>query len=231
MEKEISNENNVVTKDTIQHDASKDFHIKSLITLFGTSNSGKTSTLMDLVMLLTNATVKKYINTYLVDVNTKTGLNYYNDAMFIFKYKNLNVYLSTFGDYREICERNCHFFERKKYLLKTGLIHVIDGKTIITMDKLPSKTQNKYYKKKEYQPDICISACRTDGGPVDAMMYFSDKILPQVQNEIWLRKWRDPQNYKPKPIDKMPSIINVDDDKLAKEIKQLLDRMIKGKSI
>lgn len=231
MGKETLIEKNVAIKDYMQHDAPKDFDINSLIVLFGTSNSGKTSTLMDLVMLLTNARVRRYINTFLVDVNPKTGRNYYIDAMFIFKYKGLNIYLSTFGDTRYICERNCFFFERKQELMKSNLIHVFDGKTITTMDKLPTKIQNQYLKKKEYQPHICISACRTDGGPVDAMMYFSDKILPKVQNEIWLRKWRDPKHYEPKPIDNKPSIINVDDDKLAKEIKQLLDRMINGKSI
>ena len=197
--------------------------IRSVIVLYGKSNSGKTSTLMDLLMLLNRAFVKKFINTNLVKTN-RSGVMYYQDAMFIFYYKEHLIFLSTFGDTQDICEANCHFFERKQ---ANRDIYVIHNGTVKHLKDL-SSTEKKSFFARKLKPSFCISACRTDGGPADAIMYFSKKVLDDVQNVVWIRKWRDPKAYNPIYTDQKTPIITADDEQLAKEIRNFIDRMIKN---
>lgn len=209
--------------DTEMHDAfefirNKNEH-QALIVLYGLGNKGKTSTLTDLVFLLTNARIKGMINRNFIYVD-KNGNQHYKDAYYVLKYSEKTFFVSTYGDGREECENNIAFFERRVVRQK---IHIIEGTCIRELDTLSKAEQNnKYYKVK---PDFIVSACRTEGGSVDANMYFADKLLSKVNQEVWIRKYGMKEGEVPVYIDAKYPIITKNDNAVANDIKAFIDRV------
>ena len=192
---------------------------QALIVLYGLGNKGKTSTLTDLVFLLTNARVKGEINKIFINID-KNGNQRYRDAFYVVMYKGKRIFISTGGDGREICENNIAFFERKGIKQK---IHIIEGTAICELDSLSKADQNnKYYRVK---PDFIVSACRTEGGSVDANMYFADKLLSKVNQEVWIRKYGMKEGEMPEYIDAKHPIITKNDNDVASDIKAFIDRV------
>ena len=196
------------------------------IVLYGLGNQGKTTTLTHLLFLLTNNSVKNFINTNLVPKG-KNGNLHYNDAYYILAYKNFVVFIATYGDGRDECERNNNFFACKE--INKDLVYVVSDNNICKLSSLSNEKQKELYH--NAKPNIFITACRTDGGSVDATLYQTNKMLPHAKQIVWIRKMGLPKNAKPEYIDPAMPIVTTNDDKVANEIKQLLDRLLAGSSI
>ncbi len=194
-------------------------HHQSLIVLYGLGNQGKTSTLTDLLFLLTNARIRDYVNAYFVRTMSN-GSICYNDGYYVLKYERRSVFIATYGDGREECERNKDFFEHRPIDVP---IYVIEKDRVLVLDELSEKEQKKKYK--DVTPDFCISACRTEGGSVDAMMYLSDKMLPHILQEVWIRKLGIAEGEKPDFIYPSVPIITRKDDNVARAIKAFIRRV------
>lgn len=196
------------------------------IVLYGLGNQGKTTTLTHLLFLLTNNSVKNFINTNLVQTG-KNGNQHYNDAYYILEYNGALVFIATYGDGRNECERNNNFFACKE--INKDLVYVVSDNNICKLSSLSNEKQKELYH--NAKPNIFITACRTDGGSVDATLYQTNKMLPHAKQIVWIRKMGLPKNAKPEYIDPAMPIVTKNDDKVANEIKQLLDRLLAGSSI
>ena len=196
-----------------------DKQYQSLIVLYGLGNQGKTSTLTDLLFLLTNARVRDFINKNLTKMDKK-GLMHYKDGCYVLRYKGRGVFISTYGDGRIECERNKDFFESKEIDVP---IYVIEGTTVRELNSMSSKEQQrKYYNVK---PNFLISACRTEGGSVDATMYLADKLLSKIQQEVWIRKFGIKEDELPEYVYAAYPIITKYDDIVARDIKAFINRV------
>ena len=196
------------------------------IVLYGLGNQGKTTTLTHLLFLLTNNSAKNYVDKNLVQTG-KNGNLHYNDAYYILAYKNFVVFIATYGDGRDECERNNDFFAGKE--INKDLVYVVRGNGVHKFSSLSENEQKRiYYNAK---PNICITACRTEGGSVDATLYQTNKMLPRAKQIVWIRKMGLPKNAKPEYIDPAMPIVTTNDDKVANDIKQLIDRLLAGHSI
>ena len=192
---------------------------QSLIVLYGLGNQGKTNTLTDLLFLLTAPDIKIFVNKNFIRVNRRK-VKHYKDGYYVLSYEEKNVFISTYGDGRKECERNKDFFEGKKI---DEPIYVIDGPHIIELNEMTeTEQQSRYYNNK---PDFLISACRTEGGGVDATMYLADKLLPNVLQQVWIRKFGIKDGQSPDYIDSTYPIITKNDDKMAHDIKGFIDRV------
>lgn len=195
---------------------------KALIVLFGLGNQGKTSTLFDLLFLLTSNSnqIKIHINKYFTKKNRK-GQLCYKDGYFVLYYSDNPIFISTCGDGAAECERNKDFFERKPI---SQPIYIIDGTRVLPLEKLSEEEQNaKYY---NVPPQICVSACRTEGGSVDATMYMSKKFLSHILQEVFIRKIGKKGGITESIYPDGP-VITKDDHCLALDIKEYIDKMIK----
>ena len=215
-------ENEEQIKDSPDYTIDK-IHHQALIILFGLGNQGKTSTLTDLLFLLTNVDVANYVNNNFI---SKKKQNHYQDNYYVLHYNDSTIFIATYGDGSSECERNQDFFEHKPI---DKPIYIIEGINVKLLKDLPKKEQkSKYYKQ---VPDFCIAACRTEGGSVDATLYIAKKFLPHIKQEVWIRKIGMQPGESPDYINPSIPIITKKDDILAKEILALINRLRKGNSI
>jgi hypothetical protein len=214
----VENETEQNIQDASEFTSEKIRH-QALIILYGLGNQGKTSTLTDLLFLLTNAQVKHFVNKNFTKKDKK-GLLHYKDGYYVLRYKGKGVFISTYGDGRIECERNKDFFECKEIDVP---IYVIDGKTVRELKSMSDKEQQrKYY---DVKPNFLISACRTEGGSVDATMYLANKLLSKIQQEVWIRKFGIKEGELPEYIDLTYPIITKDDDNVARDIRAFINRV------
>ncbi len=194
---------------------------KALIVLYGLANQGKTSTLMDLLFHLTNNNqVKQYVDKHFTKKNRKRQ-QCYKDGYFVLSYMDNSIFISTCGDGAAECERNKDFFERKPI---SQPVYIIDGTQVTPLAKLSEEEQKaKFY---NVTPQICVSACRTEGGSVEATMYMSKKFLSHIRQELFIRKIGSSGSKMPKSIYQDGPIITNDDDILARNIKEYIDKIL-----
>lgn len=196
----------------------------ALFVLYGTSNQGKTSTLYELLKLLGSRS--KTVNTRTVTTfiksmgkkDPKTGKLYYADTRVVIPYENHYIAIATFGDNREVCEDNMFFFRQESkcepFYFYTGTQFVSSGEPNLT------KEQTKELRK--VKPTIFLSACRTEGGAVDAMEYCSHYYLKHIARIFWVRKFGNNHDY-------TKSRISSSDKKYAKDLADAIDRIVKGR--
>lgn len=143
--------------------------IEAIVVVFDKSNQGKTSTLRELVNVLTGSLPisKGDFRAIIPDYHAKG------------QHKKVNIYIATCGDVPEIIDDNLRFFNGK----------MPDGKNYPTY--LYNKGSWVEIKNGNELPDIeanvCISACRSDGGGVDAMQYFIHSNLAYSFTCLWIR--------------------------------------------
>ena len=180
------------SKGQLPIDVSKKYshRLKGIYYLFGTSNVGKTTTLVRLAFLL--SVMKKRSMRAKIDIY-KEFMNYKDshkvtdpkkkDAfpdirvivhMGYMKY----AYIATHGDDIIQTEANLFFFEGR---LKYDIIYILkNGK----LRKL-SVNEEDYYSL--YPPTICLSACRTHGMMEFPLKYFADKKHNYTNVTQWIR--------------------------------------------
>lgn len=197
---------------------------KALYILYGTSNQGKSSTLYQLMKHIGGHS--KSVNTRAISAfiksmerkDSKTGRLYFADTRIVIPYDKCQIAISTFGDNLRVCEENMFFF-RQEY--KKVPFYFYDGKSFVYSDnpKL-TKEQNRVLKK--VKPIIFFSACRTEGGAVDAMEYCSHFFLRHIAKTSWIRKIGSKH-------DNTKSRISISDKKYAKDLMASIDRVAKGR--
>lgn len=145
--------------------------LEEIIVLYDTHDKGKTSTLRELINVMAGS------------VPTKGGdirviiRNYHAKG----QHKKVNVFVATCGDSPCIIEDNIRFFNGKMpdacnvstYICNYGSEEweIVENEEQI----------------KGIESNICISACRTDGGGVDAMHYFVNSNLSYTFFTAWIR--------------------------------------------
>lgn len=196
----------------------------ALFVLFGTSNQGKTSTLFRLIYLLGRKSKNvdtKSVSAFIKQhekVDLSTGRLFYSDVRIVIPYQGKQIAIATFGDYREVCETNMSFFRRKEVPF-----FFYDGIDFVSSDD-ENLTKQQKVKLKKVKPTIFISACRTEGGAVDAMEYCSHFYLKQIARIIWIRK--KGKNPEPTKVRVSPH-----DKKYANDLIDAINGIIKGKTI
>jgi hypothetical protein len=183
----------------------------TLIVLYGLGNSGKTSTLINVVKLLISP--KAYAS------HIWNNGKRYQDVMIIIKFKEKLIYISTKGDGRNECEENILFFRRK---LDETKILVVHKNKVVSLSSLSASEIKELYR--NAKPDICISASRTDGGSVAASDYHMMERLPSFRTGIWIRKVSAKQK-----LDE--ELLTSIDRQVAEDMKNLIKRLIGGKTI
>lgn len=197
----------------------------ALFILYGTSNQGKTSTLFRLMYLLgrkSKDVETKSMNTFIKhheSVDPSTGKLSYSDVRIVIPYQGKQVAIATFGDNREVCENNMFFFRRQKDVS----FYFYDGKEFVLSDDV-NLTKSQKNTLKKIKPTIFFSACRTEGGAVDAMEYCSHFYLKHISQITWVRK----KGNHPEPTKERISSI---DKKYAKDLLEAIDRIINRKII
>ena len=125
---------------------------KTNIVLYGNDDSGKTTTLFELAMLLASGG-SAFSPSLLQQINKQfLHRGKYIDTHFILKYKGKTIYICTGGDSWVICKSNYDFF--KGSYKPQFIIFSIDKNGI---EKLSLTEKDKI---KEQIPDISITACR-----------------------------------------------------------------------
>lgn len=146
------------------------------IVLYGKRNCGKTTSLMELVVILSGIS-----STVIERLLKKRGR--YKDARFIVEYETKLIFIGTGGDTWAICRGNTDFFAGKYSSLLD--VFLISGGKIKKLDK----AEKEIYKRR--RPDVCICACRPDGdgyGAIKAIHSYSEKAIMSYKQQIWIQK-------------------------------------------
>ena len=177
--------------------------LEEIIVLYDTHDQGKTSTLRELINVMSGS------------VPTKGGdlrviiRNYHAKG----QHKKINVFIATCGDSPLIIEDNIRFFNGK----------MPDANNVSTYICNYGSEEWEIVENEEQikglESNICISACRTDGGGVDAMHYFVNSNLSYTFSTIWIRlKYLRMKLNVQKTKNKTPNW-----NKLALELKSVID--------
>lgn len=210
-----------IKTDEYGFDLKTQFH--ALYVLYGTSNQGKTSTLYQLLKLI--GSKSKSVNTRDITgfiksmerTDSKTGKLFFADTRVIIPYENNQIAVSTFGDNLWVCEENMFFFRQQH---KGVPFYFYDGSSfVLSSNSDLTKEQKKILN--SIKPNIFFSACRTEGGAVDAMEYCSHYYLRHITKTIWVRKFGS-------KIDNTLIRISASDKKYAKDFMDSIDNIIKG---
>lgn len=214
---------NVFDTDTFKSD------YRSLIVLYGRPSCGKTTTLMQLLRLLFPAQKIDIDNMFVIKTKTR---HKYTDARFIFKYRGLLIFLSTYGDSRGICERNFKFFQRE--FASTGIIPIY---LIDSVDGINKINKNDWLiANKDVIPNICISASRNDASIIDPLMYFGRDVVKSTFEQDYIQKfgylkddndifYQKIEYILDQPANSPIPLITVCDDLMAKRIISKLDEI------
>lgn len=215
--------NSVMMKTTDENGFDLKVANHALFVLFGTSNQGKTSTLYELLRLLGSKSkaVNRAVSTFVKGMertDPNTMRLYYADTRVVIPYEKYHIAIATFGDNISACEDNIFFFRQED---KSKPFYFFDGKTFVSSNEPSlSKEQKKILKK--VKPTIFLSACRTEGGAVDAMEYCFHYYLRHIARIFWIRKLGS--NH-----DNTKSRISSSDKKYANDLMDAIDRIIKGR--
>lgn len=159
---------------------------RMMIILYGEMGQGKTSTLMQLAIILagSGSVVESSINSTFI----KGGK--YWDGRLIIRYKERLIYIATGGDSWAICRGNTEFFESDFGNLT---IYEVDAKGVREL----TPEDKKKYKEDKLEPDVVISACRPDGdnyGAIKALHAYSECALSNYTEQQWIRKQKTDDN-------------------------------------
>lgn len=175
---------------------------KAFFVLFGEGNSGKTSTLRQLICMLSGIT----------QAPDKA------DVRVIVKYRGKNIYIATYGDVKEQICRNILFFEGEY----TGKVFFIDKSNV---EEISISRYDKFF-----SPSIFISASRPSGGAVTMNLAFAQTVMNNLDYHLWVRKEKDKTADKVVPPyghnNPSPS-----DMTMANHLKDLIDKVIDNKLI
>lgn len=151
-----------------------------LIVLYGKSNQGKTTTLMELAINLAGGgpAMDKSIKAIF---NKKSKLN---DVRIIIEYKDVFIYIASGGDAWSICKGNTNFFESQ---FSKQIIYIIDASGLRQM----SSEEKISFKMKKSKPKVAICACRPNGdmyGTIKAINAYNEAHIMDYNEQLWIRK-------------------------------------------
>lgn len=181
--------------------------LERIIALYGSPREGKSSTLRELIKLMTGSLPSGVKHDYRVIIK-----DYYVQK----EDKHVNVFIATCGDTKDVILKSILFFNGKLYSKPAAPIWLFD---------YGSKTWKKVKTKKDLmgiEANICVSACRTKGGGVTAMQDYIKSHLPYTFFSVWIRlallrkKLGTPKD--------MSKIANW--NKIATELKIIIDQII-----
>ena len=138
-----------------------------LIVLYGKSNQGKTTTLMELAINLAGGgpAMDKSIKAIF---NKKSKLN---DVRIIIEFKDVFIYIASGGDAWSICKGNTNFFESQ---FSKQIIYIIDASGLRQM----SSEEKISFKMKKSKPKVAICACRPNGDQFGAIKAINAPCSP-----------------------------------------------------
>ncbi len=185
--------------------------LEEIIVLYDTHDQGKTSTLRELIGVMAGS-----IPTDGGDLRVIIR-NYHAKN----QHKKVNVFIATCGDTPWIIEDNIRFFNGKMPDMNNVPAYIYNYG-----DEAWEFVENEE-QIKGIESNICISACRTDGGGVDAMHYFVNSNLAYTFSTVWIRlKLLRLKLNVQKTKNKTPNW-----NKLATELKGLIDAKFARKFI
>lgn len=195
----------------------------SIIVLYANSNSGKTSTLQQLIIRLCGkgtlvpAIQTAFVSTFLA-VNSH-GKKYYKDVNMILSYKGNNIFISTGGDTWAKVRGNFDFMNKT---LKGA--YVFHNGSFELFENLHPQESDLYQ-----ECNVFITAASLSPyGAFEAAKFFTTNMSGGTFNsEAWVHKEKDKRS----PFIDSNKIIRKSDDSYALKILEVIDRMIAGKII
>lgn len=181
---------------------------KAFLVLFGEGNTGKTTTLRQLIRNLSGL----------------SKLPSKDDVRVIVKYRDKNIYISTYGDTKEHICRNVLFFGGEY----TGKIGSNDKVFFIDNGGTHEVAASRY--DKLFKPSILISACHPGGAPAAMNLAFSQTVMNKLDYHLWIRKVKDEtaDNAVPPYGHNNPSPSDIT---MANHLKDIIDKVIDNKLI
>lgn len=154
-----------------------------LIVLYGNANRGKTTTLKELILKLSNnGKGNPALRSILYKKISKSGKN--KDGRFILDVDGKSVYIATEGDDWRFSNVNAKFFEGS--IDSKMIIHRVTSTDVIQL------TDEEKKQIKGHRADICVCACRPSGdstGAVKALhMYCEKAIENDFIYQLWVQK-------------------------------------------
>lgn len=185
--------------------------LEEIVVLYDIRDQGKTSTLRELINVIAGSVPTK-------DGDIRVIIRGYHAKS---QHKKVNVFIATCGDSPDVIEDNIRFFNGKEpdsnkipmYICNygSGEWEIVENEEQI----------------KGIESNICISACRTEGGGVDAMQYFVISNLSYTFSIVWIRlKFLRMKLNVHNTKTKTPNW-----NKLATELKNLIDAKFARNSI
>lgn len=197
---------------------------QSIIVLYGNSNSGKTSTLQQLIIRLCGGnkltpTVQSAFESTFLTVNSH-GKRYYKDANVILSYKGQNIFISTGGDTWAKVRGN---FEFMSTIAAPKNVFVFHYGSFVIFDSLKTQEQGLYRNCKVF----ITAASLSPYGAFEAAKHFTISMAGKFHCEAWVNKEKSKRssfidNYKR---------IRKSDDAYAEKIIKVIDRIIAGEII
>lgn len=198
----------------------------SAIVLFGGSSCGKSSTLQHLIVLLCGGgTLKKSVQAAFERAFYYSKHDCYKDVDVVVYYHTekgeIPIYISTDGDTWPIVEDNFRFF-----------YHCIRTRHKVYEYKGGQFIQHDYDSLKSLKrPEICITAANfIQFGGTQAAHYYLDLTCEDWKYNIWIRKYPCSNPGQPIPgyVKPRKKRIKEEDDKQAKRLLCIIDKMIKN---
>jgi len=174
---------------------------KMLIVLYGKRNQGKTTTLFNLIEMLSG-------------INPPRNM----DGRFIIKYKGHYILIGTGGDSWGICRVNTNFFEGGTD--NKTILWVVYNNNFEQLKGLDEKVKKEY---EMIKPSICITSCRPSGdgnGAIKAIHYYVERHNEDYERMLWLRKDGGHEKITKDEALRLAKI-------KAKEIKDIIDEYLK----
>ena len=175
--------------------------IEEIIVLYDKSHQGKTSTLRALIEELAGSLPNNKGDIRVVIPNYRVKR----------QRKRVNIFVATCGDSSDVIEDNIRFFNSKIPDSQSVPMFIFVNSEWISVSSGGQLTN--------YDANICVSACRSNGVGVDAMQYFVHGHLSYTFVSIWIRL-----NLLRKKLGVVNTKKKVPDwTKLAKELRKMID--------
>lgn len=194
---------------------------QSIIVLYGNSNSGKTSTLQQLIIRLCGGgqllpAMQSVFESTFITQNSH-GKFYYKDANIILLYQGCNVFISTGGDTWAKVRSN---FEFMSTIANTEATYVFHNGSFEIFDDLASQDQELYSNCNVFVTAASLSPY----GAFEAAKHFTADLAGGFHCEAWVRKEKSKQS----PFIDKYKRIRKSDDVYAEKIIKVIDRIISG---
>lgn len=181
--------------------------LMGFIVLWGVGKSGKTSTLRMLFEEMFRDPKTKN-----VPITITSFLSNHKDFRIIIRYKELFVYLSTYGDTLEDTQANISFFDGE---YANNRLHIYQpGFDVKQLDDGINYLQ-------DFTPSFCISACRSDGRVPLPLEYYVEKMRIHTSSIVWLNKEKESEKNQYQNANRLHAI----------EICEFIERKIQSKLI